>query len=491
MADKIYVYKKNEVYNHVVSEPSVQKELSEFFTFYVPNYTFSPKYRSKQWDGKIRLYDQRNFTLYSGLFEKIEQFAKERGYVVIDQRNEYENELSVIEAQDFIKSLAIPNKDTRDYQFDYFIKAIRKKRVTIISPTASGKSMIIYLILRYLMDKLGKKKGLLIVPQINLVDQMFDDFKDYGWDADKYCYKLTGGISKDNDKAITISTWQSVYTQPESYFEQFDFFTGDEAQYFQAKSLKKIGTALVNCDYRISTTGSLDGKATNQMVIEGLFGPVIEDVTTKQLIDAGYLSQFQIKCLLLRHNETSSKHVYKFDYNQEIEWIFANQTRNNFIANLACSLNGNTLVLFSRIEHGKELLSKINNKKADASRKIFFIYGKIEKDIREEIRQILMTEKNGILVASFGTWAVGANLPNLHNIIFAAGGKSRVRNLQSIGRALRLHDSKEIATLFDIVDDLRYKNHVNFTLKHFLERMKIYNEQKFVHKIYKIQLKKG
>jgi superfamily II DNA or RNA helicase len=122
-------------------------------------------------------------------------------------------------------------------------------------------------------------------------------------------------------------------------------------------------------------------------------------------------------------------------------------------------------------------------------RKVFFVDGDVETEIREEIRKIMETENDAIVVASFGTFSTGTNIRNLHNIIFASPSKSRVRNLQSIGRGLRQSDGKEMATLYDIADDLRHKKRMNFTLQHFVERVKIYNEEKFPFKIYNIGLK--
>ena len=169
-----------------------------------------------------------------------------------------------------------------------------------------------------------------------------------------------------------------------------------------------------------------------------------------------------------------------------------NETRNKFIKNLAVSLKGNTLILYQYVDkHGKILYDLITNTKNIGDRKVFFIYGKTDVETRENVRSITEKEENAIIIASYGTFSTGINIRNLHNVIFSSPSKSRVRNLQSIGRALRIGDKKEKAILYDIADDLRYKNHMNYTLKHFVERTKIYNEEKFVYKLYKIGLKNG
>ena len=121
-------------------------------------------------------------------------------------------------------------------------------------------------------------------------------------------------------------------------------------------------------------------------------------------------------------------------------------------------------------------------------RSVFYIAGPIKGEEREKIRIALETEKNAILVASFGTSSTGINIPSLRNIIFASPSKSRIRNLQSIGRSLRKSSTKSEAVLYDIADDLSWKSHKNFTMLHFVERIKIYNEEKFPYKTYHVDL---
>jgi superfamily II DNA or RNA helicase len=277
---------------------------------------------------------------------------------------------------------------------------------------------------------------------------------------------------------------------PPEYFEQFDYIIGDEAHLFKAQSLTTIMTSANKTKYRIGLTGTLDGTKTHKLVLEGLFGPVEKVITTKELIDNKQLSDFQIKCLVLKHSEEISESMKNATYQEEIEYLISNQNRNRFIRNLAISLGTNTLVLYQMVEkHGQILYNDILEKAN--GRKVFFIHGNVDTDDREEVRRIMEKENDAIVVASFGTFSTGINIRNLHNIIFASPSKSRIRNLQSIGRGLRQSEGKEMATLYDIADDLRYKKHMNFTLQHFVERVKIYNEEKFPFKIYNIGLKDG
>jgi superfamily II DNA or RNA helicase len=492
----IVISKLNEVYTKITCEKHIAKELSEYFTFFVPGYQFVPAYRNRIWDGKIRLFDLRNNTIYRGLLYYAEEFCKERSYTYEYQDSlDVEDEYSRYHAEKFIKELNLHSRgdpiEIREHQTDAFIHAMQKRRALLVSPTASGKSLIIYLIFQQL-HKYQNLKGLVIVPTTSLVEQLYSDFADYNNDnMEPYLHRIYQGKEKDTDKPLTISTWQSLYKLPKEYFEQFDYIIGDEAHLFKAQSLTTILTSCINAKYRIGLTGTLDGTKTHKLVLEGLFGPVRKVITTRELIDKQQVSDFEIKCLVLKHDDEICLHMKDKTYQEEIQYLIANESRNKFIKNLAVSLGNNTLILYQMVDkHGQILYDMIKDTKNIGDRKVFFIHGGTDVTDREEVRRIMEIENDAIVVASFGTFSTGINIRNLHNIIFASPSKSRVRNLQSIGRGLRQSEGKEKAILYDIADDLRYKKHMNFTLKHFVERIKIYTEEKFPFKIYKIGLKK-
>ena len=492
----IIISKVNEVHAKIECEKHIAKELSEFFTFFVPGYQFVPAYRNRIWDGKIRMFDLRNNTIYIGLLNYIEEFCKERNYKYEIQNNlDFEDEFSLYHAKKFAAELKIHSRgdpiEVREHQLDAFIHAMQKRRALLVSPTASGKSLIIYLIFQQL-HKYQNLKGLVIVPTTSLVEQLYSDFGDYNDGEMTNVHRIYQGKEKESDKDLIISTWQSLYKMPKEYFEQFDYIIGDEAHLFKAQSLTTILTSCINAKYRIGLTGTLDGTKTHKLVLEGLFGAVEKVISTKELIDKQQLSNFEIKCLVLKHTDDECLKAKDKTYQEEIEYLISHEARNKFIKNLAVSLGKNTLILFQMVDkHGRILYNMIKNTKNIGNRKVFFIYGGTETTDREEIRKIMEIENDAIIVASFGTFSTGINIRNLHNIIFAMPTKSSIRTLQSIGRGLRQSDGKEIATLYDIADDLRYKKHMNYTLKHFVERTKIYNEEKFPFKIYKIGLKNG
>ena len=490
--DTLIIEKQNEVYLTVDCDPNIQREISEFFTFYVPGYKFMPAFRNRMWDGKIRLFSQKTKEIYFGLFPYIKAFAEERGYhIVCGKGVEIDNKVDKDVVTKFSNSLG-QKFEARDYQIDAIYHSLKFNRALLLSPTASGKSFIIYALIRYyshLIKDEENNRCLLIVPTTSLVEQMYADFKSYGWNVDRYCHRLYSGYSNQTDKKVLISTWQSLYKLPKKYFEQFGVVFGDEAHLFKSKSLTEIMTKLTDCKYRIGLTGTLDGAHTHKLVLEGLFGAVNKVTSTKKLMDKQQLSNLVDRCLILKHTIENSKMVASGKYQDEIDYLVSSKSRQNFIRNLALKLKGNTLVLFQLVEkHGKNL-QEIINEKVENGRKVFYIYGGVETEEREKARAIVEKENNAIIIASYGTFSTGINIKNLHNIIFASPPKSRIRNLQSIGRGLRLGDNKVNATLYDIADDLTYKSKENFTLKHFQERINIYTEEEFEYEIHNIDLK--
>ncbi len=480
----IKISKKDEVYIKVDCEPSTAQEICDHFTFMVPGYTFMPAYRNRVWDGKIRLFNVHNRLLYGGLFEHLCKFLYVRDFKVKFE-SDFEIEKIEISGQ-FLQSLKLPDIiQPRDYQLVAVNHALSHHRTLLLSPTASGKSLIIYILVRYL-----KLKTLILVPTTSLVSQMYNDFREYGWDVANNCHTVFAGRDKGSELPVVISTWQSIYKLNQKYFEQYELVIGDEAHGFKSKSLTSIMTKCINAKYRIGTTGTLDGTQTHQLVLEGLFGKVYKVTSTKKLIDSKLLSPFIIKAILLRHPDSICHDLRKISYQEELEYLITSEARNIFIKNLVLSLKTNTLLLFRFVEkHGRILYDMIKEETDANNRKTFFVFGGTAADTREQIRAIVERETDSIIVASYGVFSVGINIRNLHNIIFASPSKSRIRNLQSIGRALRKTKKKEMATLYDIADDLSYGSHQNYTLDHYEERKKIYEEEKFKCAVYAVQLK--
>ena len=483
----LIISKKNEVYLHIKAEPHIYYELADQFTFEVPNAKFSPQYKNKYWDGKIRLFNTQTGEIYIGLLDRIIRFCEDHEYTYEFADNKFyglpfeiNDGISKEGVKDYMT--AISRHAPRDYQVEGVYDALRHNRKLLISPTASGKSLMIYSVVRYYVEK--QQNILIVVPTTSLVEQMYKDFADYGWDVGSYCHKIYAGKERETDSQVIITTWQSIYKLPKQYFARFNVVVGDEAHQFKSKSLISIMTKLCDAKYRFGFTGTLDGSQTHKWVLEGLFGPSYKIINTDELMKKGHLAKLDIKILLLKHPPN------KFEvFEDEVQYLINHSKRNNFIKNLTLDLKGNTLVLFSRVEsHGQPLYELINSSKVD-DRHVFFIHGGVETEERERVREITEKESNAIIVASYGTFSTGINIRNLHNVVFASPSKSRIRNLQSIGRVLRKGENKVKATLYDIADDISYKSRKNYTLNHLIERIKIYNEENFNYDIVNIPIK--
>ena len=481
------ISKINEVYLELEVDEDVSRELCDYFTFEVPGAKFMPQFRNRMWDGKIRLFSPHNGRIYVGLLPYIKEYCSKKSIEYIMEEG-VEDDRNVIResVREFAESLRPKSRGKpiqfRDYQIDAIWHAIQSNRCLLLSPTASGKSLIIYTLVRYY--NLMKLKTLILVPTTSLVEQMYSDFIDYGWE-DKNIHRVYAGLDKGSKKPVVISTWQSIYKLHRPYFAQYGCIIGDEAHLFKAKSLTDIMAKSGEVKYRFGLTGTLDGTQTHRLVLEGLFGQVKKIISTKELIDRGTLAELEIDCIVLKHTEEEAKRVRYYTYAEEINYLVSHPKRNKFIEKLCANIKGNTLLLFQLVEkHGVLLYNEIKT----LDRKVFFVYGGTTTDTREKIRAITEKEKDAIIVASYGTFSTGINIRAINNIVFASPSKSRIRVLQSIGRGLRQNDDKSKVKLFDVSDNISYKSRPNFTYRHFTQRLNIYKEEKFKYEINRINL---
>ncbi len=453
----------------VECDDGLARDLFDFFSFTVPNAKFMPSVKNRYWDGKVRLFQIKTRRIYIGLLPYVDDFCRERGYD-IKGIGDIIGEKTREPEEDFIKHLGLPF-EPRDYQLDAFRTTVQYGRQLLLSPTASGKSLIIYLLARYY-----NRKTVIIVPTTSLVEQMTKDFKDYGYDKE-ICKIYSGQPVFDSD--ITVTTWQSFSKAPKDVMESFEVVFGDEAHLFKANVLKGILEKMKKTAIRIGTTGTLDGSECHRLQLEGLFGPVKKVISTKDLMDSGTIANLKIDCVILRHN----KHK-KMTYQEEMDYLVSHEERNKFIVNLVRSLKGNTLVLFQYVEkHGAKLFDRMSN--TDMGGNLHYVYGGTDTEDRESVREIVEKNKEDTILASYGTFSTGVNIKRIDNIVFASPSKSRIRNLQSIGRGLRKVDGKNEMRLFDIADDLQCDN---YTLGHLKDRINIYNEEKFSYEIKQFDL---
>lgn len=485
------------------SDFGVEQEFSEFLTFQVPGAKFTPLYKKGMWDGNIHIYNLRNKKLPIGLLDIAKKFCTDRKEEFLDLTPNQEVLIPEEEIKDFITGLHLAKGgkllNPRDYQIRGIIKSIKNKRVILVSPTSSGKSLMIYCRIRWALSH--GDQVTLVVPSTQLVEQMFSDFKEYSalneFDVENEIQILYSGKDKNFSKNVLISTWQSICAmkkhQPELFHlivEKTTVGIFDEAHTFKAKEVCKVLEDFVNTYQCIGTTGTMDNQKINELILIGLIGPVYNVIPTKELMDKGYVVPLKIEVLLLKHPEVVCKNSTKLKYEDEVQYLISSSPRNRFLARLALSTSGNTLILFNYVEkHGQliyELIKKLNN---NSSRKIYFIHGDVPTNEREQIRKQVEDEKDSIIVATSSLFSTGTNIPSIENIIFAFGGKSTIRVRQSIGRSLRLKPGKTHATLYDIADDLSWKKHRNHTLNHMTERIKIYSAEQFSYRLVKLNLK--
>lgn len=472
----------NETYIKIECPDDIAKELHDKFSFEVPGAKFMPSVRNRLWTGKLYLFHLKNRLIYKGLKKAVQRHLISQGYPYSDQTESPSVAFSKREALNFISGCNLPFQP-HDYQVETFIRAIRNKRNLFLLNTGAGKGCVIYLIAKYL-----KLKTLIIVPRTSLVIQLTKDFIDYG-ESEDAIHQIYGGKDKNTDKLISITTYQSIYKEKPDYFNQYECIINDECHLALSKSITGILEKSTKVQYRFGFTGSLNESKTHHMVLEGLFGEIKQMTTNRELMDRGINADLTIKSIVLQYPDNIRKENKNLSYKEEIDYIIQCKARNNFIANLAHSLDGNVLILFRYVEkHGEHLLELLKAKNKDRSG-IYYVYGKTDLEFKDAVRNIVDSQERAILLASVGTTSTGINIKNINHIIFAHPSKGKIQLLQSLGRGLRISPVKNKVTAYDISDDMIWKSRINYTMQHYNDRLKIYKEEQFKLKTYKVEIK--
>lgn len=471
------------VHMKVLASESIRRELYEKFTFEVPGYQFIPLYQNGTWNGKINLFNCYKQLLPVGLLSKLIEYANTNGYIIDIDESLLPSKINDSLFDKLYNSFNLPTHITKeDYQIFPIKKGLELKRALLLSPTGSGKSLIIYCLIKTILASNPNVKALVAVTNTDLVSQLAEEFKEYGYDGEINKFS----VSKDENSSarIFISTYHSVYKLDKKFFTKFGIIIADEVHRFSAKSTTTLLEKTNTIKYKFGTTATLKDTKCHALALEGMFGPVVKCTTTKDLIDKGKLTKVKIICLLFKYPLDVCSHVCKLNYIDEMSYITESAYRNNAICEIATKLNQNTLVLFHKRDHGKTLYEQLKG----LDRPVYYIDGNTDGDRRKDIRTILKTENNALLIASIGTTGTGTNIKNLHNVIFTHPTKSKINVLQAVGRILRIYEGKNIVNVIDIADDFSYKKKQNTTLKHFLLRMQYYQKEQhpFVLKTLKI-----
>lgn len=493
----------NETHMKVFFEDDgIAQEFSEFFTFYADGYKYTPKFKSGMWDGKIRLFNNRTNTIYKGLLEYVYKFAENYGYEVdCDQSMQNHVEIDFDEVKEFVDSLNIHTKGQKisvhQYQYEAIYQALSSHRKILISPTSSGKSLIIYCILRWYLAK-DDHKIIIVVPTQLLVKQFFSDLMDYssenGWVTEEMVQLLYAGKSKLFTKNVMISTWQSLMSMMKDQPDMYRDLTAkttigifDEAHQYAAAAVLSTLEKFTDTKYRIGTTGTLDKSKTHELTLTGLLGPTYRVIETHELIEQGAATPVKIEAIVLEYPKEICDLMKNSDYDTEVDFILASEARNKFIRNLAISRKGNTIIMFAFVEKHGEILYNMIKEKVGDTRPVYFIHGKMSED-PEHIRKLINEQEDVIAIASEKMFSTGVNIPNLHHIILAMPRVSANLIQQIIGRGLRLFSGKKVVYFYDISDNLSTKKWTNTGMKHLKARITLYIKKKLPWKMHVIKL---
>lgn len=505
MTDLVKIKVFNSSHLRVEASHEVQKHISDFFTFFSPGYKFSPKYKAGIWDGKIRVYNMVSKLLPLGLLATLMRFCTKSGYSLeVDPGlNPYHN-LDLAHLDEFIASLNLHARgkpiEVKQHQLDAVRTALRKRRSLLLSPTSSGKSLILYIYIRYQIEHFGHNV-VLMVPTTQLVEQMFEDFKEYSsgndWNVEDNVTKIYSGQEKRLDRRLIISTWQSIYAIAkrnksllDDLVEQTQVLCCDEAHQYKAAEIMDLCAQFKNSPWKLGVTGTIDDAKINVLQLTGLFSEPYTVTTTKALMELGIVSDLEIEILLLQYPDYVKQGIVRgLKWEDEINFLVANNTRNTFIANLATNLKGVTLVLFTFIDkHGDELYSMMKKNCTDGSPVVKYVHGTSAVKDREEVRKLAELGGDIVILASSSIFSTGTSIPLIENIVFAMPTKSSIRVRQSIGRGLRLHENKTKCVVYDIADDLRSDRFMNRTYEHMLQRIEIYQKEEFKYSLRNLQL---
>jgi len=501
--DTIYVSPFNEAFIRVRGTEAVEMHLSDHLKFRSPTARWSKKVKMRLQTGDVYLYNRKDHLVLKGLYNRILLFARVNNYKIKSTLTD-EATVPMERAESYASKVLVNIKDKGavhldKYQQDAVAKAIHYERLLLLSPTSSGKSAMMYAMVRWYLSY--KKRIVIIVPSTWLVDQMYQDFVQYAKDIDpkfdpeKTFHRLYSGQPRKFSQPCLITTWQTLSLLETKFFNGFDVIIGDEAHGFNAKVLSLMMKTNVRSKVRIGMTGTIDDLKVHLYNLEGYFGPTYQVSTTKTLMDEGRVSQLSIEfiCLnyknfdqLLESKGYASKH--RLEYTEEVDLIQNVQKRTDFIAQLGAKvIKGTTLILFQNIAHGKAIVESLKAMNLDDI-DVHYIDGQVEVDGRQEIKSIVESSKRHVIVASYGVLRQGVSIPSIDAIIFAHPTKSKIRSLQSIGRGLRLKDGKSSCTLYDIVDIFSSAGRASYCSVHGRERASFYQAEQFDMNIRRLNL---
>ncbi len=484
-------------------EECIHDELNEFFKFPDPSYD-PDSYRHRKWDGMKRLYTKKSGLIDIGLLEWVLKFAVMNKYkYTIDPRLNYLRKETPDSMVEYVDGLKLSRWDENNeavelipyqYQYNGVYCAIKKRRKILLAATGAGKSLMQYIIARYYLDEAvlneTEAKILMVVPSQMLCTQMRDNFIEYsqynGFNTDAHLHLIYNGATKMTNKPIVIATWQGIQNEDADWFKQFTHLCVDEVHGAKAEKVTHICKSCINAEDRIGLTGTLNNKELHQLQCTAHFGSPETIVTTKQLQELGQAADTMITMINCNYQMDDRKFVKNLDYVGEIETIMSHPYRNKMILSFARTLKGNTLLIFDRVAHIEYIAEELKKLKKN----VYTINGKVDQAERDHIKKLTESGDDVTILASYGTMSTGVSIKKLHNLVFCHPSKSIIRVLQTVGRLLRMHSTKDRANIFDLVDVFKCsaKDDPNTAMKHAKERYGFYveHEHKTCFKTYEM-----
>ena len=517
------IFDKDESYSIIQFEDESDKDaldlrmrLMEDLSVFVDGYKFSPKFRAGVWDGKkyyFKMQKDMSMQIPKGLVGTV---LKRFSANISEQYVPLKQPPTVTEQEifDHAKLVGLPF-EPYDYQINAVLHSFNQPRSILVAATGAGKSLIIYLIMTFHARQ--KRRGLLIVPNVGLAEQMQSDFLSYGMtpeDLEKHFHTIYAGKEKNFNKLMTTTTWQSAILMNSYDFNALDYVLVDEAHLATGDSLQKLLATSKNCLWKIGLTGTLPKTYEGRFTLAATLGKSDKIITPQGLIERGLATPVTIVTVYFNYLLSDKAKVKRLkNYQKEVKFIEEHFERNRYIARMviqATAKYGNSLVMYNSISHGEFLLelilmekfgldkpvilekvtpkrvelakeecpdadglfvlttmtpkdektlskfyspTEIDNIKVLSDYHIYLIKGSIEGETRNEIRSLLEKVEDGMIIGSAQTVSTGMNVKRLHNFFAASSTKSSIRLNQSIGRGMRLHDDKDMLRYFDFIDD--------------------------------------
>ena len=495
MSQGLTVKFKDQIYARVEGERDILSECWDALSYVVPGAKFTPAYKSGRWDGSIRMLNLRDQTFFKNNLGHLMKWCKEAGYDFHMPNKELFRPRVKWDPTWLDRWAEYATMEPAKHQREIVHQAMTLNQALILSPTSSGKTFMTYLMIRYMLEN-TEGQILVTVPTGGLIEQMESDFKDYAgdlWDVEANFHMIYGGREKTTRKRLIVGTRSSIANMPTEWFENVESYICDEAHEADKKSITSIIDNLPHAPYRIGMTGTLNGTKIHMIELTGRFGPVINVISTRELMDIGFATDIRIIAKRLHYKQEEKEAVKAAkDYDSEVKYVNGHAGRNQMLVDDALRVPGNALVLFRFQEHG-ELVHKMFLEGAEAAGKIvYFIHGGIKVDERERMRKEMEHRDDVILLASYGTLSTGISIKNLMWVFFGHPYKSRIKNLQSIGRGIRKKEGKKFVVLVDYGDDFSYKPKTklwqNHLLGHFIRRLELYTDEEFEYEVIDVNM---